>query len=115
MTDIKTLENILHREEMKKPIPNYGFEKSGAEYKKEWNKFIDEHIPNAKELKHNDWIKYRNITDAEYKTRFVLPALELERLDRLKAQLGRARLSIILGASYIYLCILALFGILIWA
>ena len=114
MTDIQTLKRILHKEEMKKPIPDYGFDKSGVEYKKEWNEFIDKHIPNAKELKHNG-IKYRNITNAEYKERFVSPPLDLEVLDFTKAQLIRAQRSILMGALYIYLCVMTLFGILIWA
>ena len=115
MIDTHKLKRIIHKEEMKKPIPDYGFDKTGVEYKREWNEFIDKHIPNAKELKHNDWIKYRNITDAEYKTRFVSPPLDLEVLDFTKAQLIRAQRSILMGALYIYLCVMSLFGILIWA
>jgi hypothetical protein len=115
MIDTHKLKRIIHKEQMKEPIPDYGYEKSGVEYKKEWNEFIDKHIPNAKELKHNDWIKYRNIPNTEYKERFVSPPLDLEVLDFTKAQLIRAQRSILMGALYIYVCVMALFGIYIWA
>ena len=41
MTDTHTLEQILHREKMKEPLPDYGFEKSGEEFREETNSIID--------------------------------------------------------------------------
>jgi len=99
MTDIKTLENILHREEMKKP---HAITYDG------WYERVDEtiekYIPHGKELK---------IT--EYAEKYIKPANELDILRHQEAQLIKAQRSILFGALYIYAMLILLMSIYIWA
>ena len=104
MTDIKTLEKILHKEEMKKPLPDFKV-KPLEQLRKEIDDIGKEYLPSNN----------IHLTDTDYKERYILPRLELERLSFLEAQLIRARHGLLLGALYIYLCLIALLGIYSWA
>ena len=102
------LEQILHREKMKDPLPDYGFERTGKEFKEDINKLIDEHVPHSEDLKSHKWIKYKPLGITEYKDKYILPTLQLERLDFNEAQLIKARHSILFGAIYIYIVLILL-------
>ena len=104
MTDIQTLKRILHKEEMKKPLPDFKV-KPLEQLRKEINDIGEEYLPSNN----------IHLTDTEYKERYILPQLELERLDFHEAQLIKARQGLLLGALYIYLCLIALLGIYSWA
>ena len=102
------LEQILHREKMKEPLPDYGFERTGEEFKEDINELIDKHVPHSEDLKSHEWIKYKPLGITEYKNKYILPQLELERLDFSKAQLIKAQRSILFGALYIYIVVMLL-------
>ena len=104
MTDTQTLERILHKEEMKKPLPDFKV-KPLEQLRKEIDDIGERYLPSNN----------IHLTDTEYKERYILPRLEIERLDFLKAQLIKAQRGLLLGALYCYLVIIALLGIYSWA
>ena len=108
MVEIQDLKNILHKEKMKEPLPDSGFERTGEEFKEDINKLIDEHVPYSEDLKSHKWIKYKPLSITEYKDKYILPQLQLERLDFNEAQLINARRSILFGAIYIYIILILL-------
>ena len=102
------LEQILHREKMNEPSPEYGFERTGEEFTEDINQLIDKHVPYSEDLKSHKWIKYKPLGITEYKEKYISPQLELERLDFNKAQLIKAQRSILFGALYIYIVVMLL-------
>ena len=115
MTDTHTLEQILHREKMKEPLPDYGFEKSGEEFREETNSIIDKHVPYSEDLKEHKWIKHTPLNITEYREKYIRPTLELQVLDFNEAQLIKAQRSILFGAMCIYAMLILLMSIYIWA
>ena len=99
MTSIETLEDILHREKMAEPLPEFNGQ-TQDEWNEEYNKIIDD-IPFG-DFK-------GNITEYGRK---LEPILELQRLEFQEALLRTAQRSILLGALYCYLVIIALMGII---
>ncbi len=70
MVDIEELEDILHREKMREPLPEYEGQ-TAKEWHEETDKIIKEYVPYADK-------KVLNIT--EYGERVIRPRLEINRL-----------------------------------
>ena len=102
MTDIKTLEDILHREKMAEPLPKFDGQ-TKDEWNEEYNKII-ESIP------FGDY----NGTITDYGERKIRPILELARLDFQEAQLIKAQRILFWTAMYpfaILICIVLLINL----
>ena len=65
-------------------------------------------MPYSEDLKSHEWIAPRKLGITEYKDKYILPQLELQRVSFNKAILIRARNSILLYAIYIYAVLIML-------
>ena len=80
MTNIEQLEDILHKEKMKEPLPKYDGQTQG-EWQQEMDGIIDKYIPYGHKNKWN--FPFVNISITEY-SRQIGYHLELQRLDNLE-------------------------------
>ena len=103
MTSIETLEDILHREKMAEPLPEFNGQ-TQDEWNEEYNKIIDS-IPFG---------DYKG-TITDYGERKIRPILVLERLNFQEAQLIRAKKMLILMASYPIALLIFICWVINWA
>ena len=102
MTSIKTLEDILHREKMAKPLPKFD-----GQTQDEWNEEYEKIINN---IPFGDF----KGTITEYGERKIRPMLELGLLDFQEAQLIKAKQMLFWTAMYpfaILICIILLINL----
>ena len=100
MTDIETLEDILHREKMSEPLPEYD-----GQSQKESNDIYSEIMES---IPFGDF--KGNIT--EYGERKIRPMLELERIEHQLALLDNYENTLIWVAMYPFALLILLFVIL---
>ena len=110
MVETEELEDILHREKMKEPLPKYDGQ-TQEEWQQEMDNIIDTYIPYGHK---NKWTyPFVNLPVSEY-SRKIGYHLELQRLDYLELHMKNAWRMLLMWSMWPVAVLVFLLSIYIW-
>ena len=110
MPTVEVLKDILHKEKMKEPLPEYDGQTQG-EWQQEMDNIIDTYVPYGHK---NKWTyPFVNVPITEY-SRQIGYHLELQRLDFLEYHLKRTWHMLLMWSMYPVAVLIFLIYVLVW-